>query len=381
MMKKQILLLAGVCMLLSACSQNKNTEVSLTENAKKYESMSYGEYKLETGNEAEFYHGNLFTGEIPESSLCAVYPGEYEEETAGSVLADDSVPVRLQGELADLLNGIEKEVSLTELAESLSFDGGEKARYEILEGGGTAYYVGNIYALIQFDSDKDGEYDRQLSISMDQAEDETVDSESATWLERKEDAAAIYEPVLKEYREMVQNDFYRDRKDTDSFEESFGEYIGLEIRLREQDVYYAFHDIDGNGTEELLIAGGEHNGEEPASFPWNYDLYGYDGTKPVHIFTEMEFGYRTNFSLYEGVVEVFYSGSAAESGVDFYKIGPDGFSPELTASFLMVGHLEGDKPVFTYYQNDEEVTEEEYQSGILSCEAPLEKELEWIQIQ
>lgn len=197
----------------------------------------------------------------------------------------------------------------------------------------------------------------------------------------KKDAAIIYEPVLKEYREMVQNDFYRDRKDTDSFEESFGEYIGLEIRLREQDVYYAFHDIDGNGTEELLIAGGEHNGEEPASFPWNYDLYGYDGTKPVHIFPEMEFGYRTNYSLYEGVVEVFYSGSAAESGVDFYKIGPDGFSPELTASFLTVGHLEGDKPVFTYYQNEEEVTEEEYQSGILSCEVPLEKELEWIQIQ
>ncbi len=196
-----------------------------------------------------------------------------------------------------------------------------------------------------------------------------------------DDTAVIYEPVLKEYREMVQNDFYRDRKDTDSFEESFGEYIGLEIRLREQDVYYAFHDIDGNGTEELLIAGGEHNGEEPASFPWNYDLYGYDGTKPVHIFPEMEFGYRTNYSLYEGVVEVFYSGSAAESGVDFYKIGQDGFSPELTASFLTVGHLEGDKPVFTYYQNDEEVTEEEYQSGIQSCEVPLEKELEWIQIQ
>lgn len=57
---------------------------------------------------------------------------------AGSVLLDDSVPVRLQGTLDDLINGLEKETSLTELAESLSMDGAKKASYEILEGGGTA---------------------------------------------------------------------------------------------------------------------------------------------------------------------------------------------------------------------------------------------------
>ena len=65
----------------------------------------------------------------------------------------------------------------------------------------------------------------------------------------------------------------------------------------------------------------------------------------VHIFPEMSFGCGTNFSLYEnGVIEVFYSNSAAESGVDFYRISNDGFTPELMDSFTAVGHLEGEEP-------------------------------------
>ena len=131
-------LLSGAMIVLSACSQNTNdkTKAGLSEHAKKYESMSYEEYRQETGNEAEFYHGNLFIGEIPESSLCVIYPGEYKEEIAASVLSNDSVPVRLQGRLDELIDGFEKETSFTEFAKSLSPDGGKEAGYELLEGGG-----------------------------------------------------------------------------------------------------------------------------------------------------------------------------------------------------------------------------------------------------
>lgn len=56
----------------------------------------------------------------------------------------------------------------------------------------------------------------------------------------------------------------------------------------------------------------------------------------------MEFGYRADFSLYEnGVVKVFYSSSAADSGVDFYRIGNDGFTPEL-ADFFATGAVVDD---------------------------------------
>lgn len=196
------------------------------------------------------------------------------------------------------------------------------------------------------------------------------------------DKADIYEHILSEYRDMVQNDFFMQLRDSDNYDSSFGEDIGLEIRTHKQDIYYTFFDIDGNGITELIIAGGENSGSNPDFSPWNYDLYGYDGANTVHIFPEMEFGYRTNFSLYEnGVIEVFYSGSAAESGTDFYRIGNDGFTPELVDSFSAVSHLEEDKPVFTYYQNGNEIAEEEYKANIQSYEVALKSGLDWIQIQ
>lgn len=192
----------------------------------------------------------------------------------------------------------------------------------------------------------------------------------------------IYNHVLAEYTDMVQNDFYMDLLDSDAYSSSFGESIGFEIRTHKQEVYYAFHDIDGNGTKELIIAGGENSVSNPTFSPWNYDLYGYNGTNVVHIFPKMEFGYRTNFSLYEnGIIEVFYSSSAAESGVDFYKIAADGIGTTLVDSFATVGHLEGDTPAFTYFQNGEEITEEEYNTKIQNYEVALTTALDWMQIQ
>lgn len=192
----------------------------------------------------------------------------------------------------------------------------------------------------------------------------------------------VYEEVLAQYRDMVQNDFYMDLLDTEDYDSSFGDAIGLEIRMHQQKVYYAFSDIDKNGTMELIIAGGEQAVSDPAFSPWNYDLYGYNGSEVVSIFPEMEFGYRTNFTLYEdGVIEVFYSGSAAESGNDFYKISSDGVTPERKDSFSVVGRLEGEEPVFSYFQNEEEITEEEYTAGLQNYEVPLTEALEWVEIQ
>lgn len=196
------------------------------------------------------------------------------------------------------------------------------------------------------------------------------------------DTINIYNDVLTQYSDMVQNDFYADLRDSDTYESSFGKDIGFEIRAHKQNIYYAFYDIDGNGTMELIIAGEENGVSNPSFSPWNYDLYGYDGTNVVHIFPEMDFGYRTNFSLYDnGVIEVFYSSSAAESGVDFYKLSTDGFTPELIDSFTAAAHLEGDEPVFTYSQNGNEITEEEYNACIQGYYANALLGLNWIQIQ
>ena len=195
----------------------------------------------------------------------------------------------------------------------------------------------------------------------------------------EDEEAGIYSDIIAEYRDMVQNNFYQDlleKEDLLAYENSFGKDIGSEIR-HAQKVYYALYDIDGNGTQELIIGGGED-----ASNPWNYDLYTYDGSKVVHVFPDFEFGYRTNFSLYEnGIIEVFYSGSASESGNDFYRMNAAGTGAEIVENFSIIGSLDGDTTVITYYQGKNVITEEEYNRKTEEYEVALQTPFSWTEIK
>lgn len=195
----------------------------------------------------------------------------------------------------------------------------------------------------------------------------------------EDEEAGIYSDIIAEYCDMVQNNFYQDlleKEDLLAYENSFGKDIGSEIR-HAQKVYYALYDIDGNGTQELIIGGGED-----ASNPWNYDLYTYDGSKAVHVFPDFEFGYRTNFSLYEnGIIEVFYSGSASESGNDFYRMNAAGTGAEIVENFSIIGSLDGDTTVITYYQGKNVITEDEYDRKIEEYEVALQTPLTWTEIK
>ncbi|MCM1387647.1 MAG: hypothetical protein NC231_09975 [Bacillus sp. (in: Bacteria)] len=185
MRRKWISVVLSIGILLSACGKNDSEKmaVHIVKEAEEYGIMPYHEFKERTGNEAEFYHGDRFIGEIPDSSLCIIYVGEYDEDIAGAVLSDDDIPIRIQGSIGDLLDGITTEMPVAELAEALSANGAAKASYELLEGGGTAYYVGNRYVQIKFDSDRNGEYDRLLLISLDKTEDEKIGMDGDAWLE------------------------------------------------------------------------------------------------------------------------------------------------------------------------------------------------------
>lgn len=192
-----------------------------------------------------------------------------------------------------------------------------------------------------------------------------------------------YEQVLDEYRDMVQNRFYLDELNTDVREENFGPDIGAEIRMRVQNVFYAFYDIDGNETEELIIAAGEQGigVGNPKFMPRNYDLYTYHDGKVIHVFDDYEFGYRTNFDLCEnGVIEVSSNDSAAESSFLFFRIGADGASPVVIDNFVCIGEQIDEKTVvFQHYENGKEITEEEFNRKIEDYAKPL-KRLEWQEI-
>lgn len=192
-----------------------------------------------------------------------------------------------------------------------------------------------------------------------------------------------YEQVLDEYRDMVQNRFYLDVLNTDEREKSFGPDIGSEIRMRVQNVFYAFYDIDGNETEELIIAAGEQGigVGNPKFMPRNYDLYTYHDGKVIHVFDDYEFGYRTNFDLCEnGVIEVSSNDSAAESSFLFFRIGADGASPVVIDNFVCIGEQIDEKTVvFQHYENGKEITEKEFNRKIEDYAKPL-KGLEWQEI-
>lgn len=185
MWTKWISVLLSITILLSACGQNDNEKagIYIAKTAEEYITLPYHEFEEKTGVEAEFYHGDRFIGEIPDSLLSVIYMGAYDEESAGTVLSDDDIPIRIQGPLDALLNGITTEMPVEQLSDALSVNGAAKASYELLEGGGTAYYVGNKYVQIKFDSDRNGEYDRLLLISLDEAEGEVIEPESEAWLE------------------------------------------------------------------------------------------------------------------------------------------------------------------------------------------------------
>lgn len=214
--------------------------------------------------------------------------------------------------------------------------------------------------------------------------DTTEETDITDQPETPADGTAVYEDVLAQYEDMVQHDFYWEFLDSDDYESHFGKDIGEEIRNNpRQNIFYALYDIDGNGTEELIIAGeeGDVSVSNPAFAPWYYDIYGYDGSKVVSLFPDMELGGRTNFSLHgDGVIEVVHSLTLGEIRIEIYKIGNDGVTPELVDYFYTVADLSGEKAVSTYFQNGSEITEEAYRSALQNYETPLAAELCWEEI-
>ena len=286
-----------------------------------------------------------FDGNVTDESEKAFWLRHYQEKNCGYIKVDNR-------------NGLSEE-------EIIEFYGSEIQK--IVEELEIKY---NVLAIMYHISTGKGKSDSIENVNKDNAAETYEETD-------------MYNNVLEEYRDMVQNDFYEDLLLSDAYDSSFGEHIGFEIRARKKAVFYALYDIDGNGIKELIIAGGEDGVgvANPAFSPWNYDLYGYDGKNVVHIFPGIDLGGRVNFSLYEnGVIEVLHSASGAELKVDFYKIGNDGFTPELIDWFYVVSHLEGDKSVFNYYQNGNEITEEEYNANIQNYEVALTAGLDWIEI-
>ena len=112
--------------------------------------------------------------------------------------------------------------------------------------GGSVCFKAVLYDVTRFhqlDLDSQTGYDdgwriRILGIPVydDREEPDTKEADMAEHEAPPRGQSAAYDPILEEYSQMVQNDFYVDLRDSELYESSFGEHISMEIRTHEQDI-------------------------------------------------------------------------------------------------------------------------------------------------
>lgn len=156
------------------------SSVEISSELLRYKNITYGEFCEENESEAEFLHATFYSAQIDDTEIYAVFSGEYDEETAGPVLTDDAVCIRLEGKLGTLLTGMDGEMDADDLALELVQGWKDLPPYYKAEGAGTAYYVADRYMAVEIDSDWDLEEDTVLEIPLD--ESDKVSPDSYAWV-------------------------------------------------------------------------------------------------------------------------------------------------------------------------------------------------------
>jgi hypothetical protein len=151
------------------------------------------------------------------------------------------------------------------------------------------------------------------------------------------DASVVYAPVLISWKKAIQENFGYS-KETQAVKTY--PFIGQSLPNELSQAHYAYYDLDGNGTSELLIAAFYDSGYYHLA-----DVFTIHNGKPVRLFEGVEDrGFwsrnRLDFSEDGRALIISGSGGAAYTNTDFYKVSESGYQVEL---------LEG---LTTYNQND-----------------------------
>ncbi len=200
----------------------------------------------------------------------------------------------------------------------------------------------------------------------------------------------IYNDIMNQYIDAVDKEFPPQERVNYKREERWS-LLGDEVDMyliinahafESYKVYYALYDVDGNGTPELFI-GGPWGRNTP---PVIYDFFTFDGKQAISPFREagyvgLQFGYRVNLSFYSnGIFEVDWSNGAANYGVDFYRLSPDGYNvyPVESVSVKVPYDL-----IIGFYhdaESEDEISEKEYNAILQKYMAVGEADLNWSEI-
>lgn len=146
-----------------------------------------------------------------------------------------------------------------------------------------------------------------------------------------------YSSIINEYKNAI-----NDKSLKDNFEVISSKYSNVNERMvifyhsyQVNAVFkYVYYDIDGNGTDELVIS--EENNNDYSII----DVFGYNGTMPVKLIDEYSLGDRSSLQILNNGIFYLKGSSGATSGsLEFSKIASDGYTNEVIQLY--------------YYQYDE----------------------------
>ena len=100
-------------------------------------------------------------------------------------------------------------------------------------------------------------------------------------------------------------------------------YTAVIANTERNNLYYGFHDFDGNGVNELIVAAGDDSFQIPEG------IYAFDGAEMHYLCKEQPLGERAYLSYNGEYFAVRASGGAAQGSVALYKIAADGFGTDL----------------------------------------------------
>ena len=200
----------------------------------------------------------------------------------------------------------------------------------------------------------------------------------------------IYNDIMNQYIDAVDKEFPPQERVNYKREERWS-LLGDEVDMyliinahafESYKVYYALYDVDGNGTPELFI-GGPWGRDTP---PVIYDFFTFDGKQAISPFREagyvgIQFGYRVNLSFYSnGIFEVDWSNGAANYGVDFYRLSPDGYNVYPVESVSVKVPYDLITRFYHDAESEDEISEKEYNAILQKYMAVGEADLNWSEI-
>ncbi len=200
----------------------------------------------------------------------------------------------------------------------------------------------------------------------------------------------IYNDIMNQYIDAVDKEFPPQERVNYKREERWsllGDEVDMYLIINAHEfesykVYYALYDVDGNGIPELFI-GGPWGRNTP---PVIYDFFTFDGKQAISPFREagyvgIQFGYRVNLSFYSnGIFEVDWSNGAANYGVDFYRLSPDGYNVYPVESVSVKVPYDLITRFYHDAESEDEISEKEYNAILQKYMAVGEADLNWSEI-